>query len=107
MDQRDNIFNELQKNQPEEINTEPPTPSQDSETAAAQENRRNIQQTQYNSAPQNFRHGAYNQAQQQYNANQQFNQQRQYEQYRDQFSPNPPPTRRYGSFGYQYSNVRP
>ena len=108
MDQRDNIFNELQKNQPEETNTEPdPTPSQDSETAAAQENRRNIQQTQYNSAPQNFRHGAYNQAQQQYNANQQFNQQRQYEQYRDQFSPNPPPPRRYGSFGYQYSNVSP
>lgn len=107
MDQRDNVFNELQKNQPEETITEPaPTGSQSSENASAQENRRGIQQTQYNSAQRQFRQGAYDQAQQQYNANQQFNQERQYEQYRNQYSPNPPPNR-YNSFGYQYSGVSP
>lgn len=108
MDQRDNVFNELQKNQPEETNTQPdPAHSQAHEAASAQENRRNIQQTQYNSAPQQFRHGAYNQAQQQYNANQQFNQERQYEQFKNQYSPNPPPTQRYNTYGYQYTNVQP
>ncbi|MBO5163793.1 MAG: trypsin-like peptidase domain-containing protein [Ruminococcus sp.] len=103
MDQRDNVFNELQKNQPEETNTpQTPEPSQASENAAAQENRRNIQQTQYNSAQQQFRQGAYDQAQQQYNANQQFNQERQYEQYRNQFSPNPPPSRMNGYYNNPY-----